>query len=75
MQEFIQYNAADSGRLSCRVQLVYKDSGGHDGDSFQVNTIARDGYDCVEEPLVKAIVEQHSQHRDHKTAAVADVVE
>ena len=48
--------------LLCRVQLVYTTHGASDGAPVKIDTITRDGYDCVEQPLVQAIVNHHSQH-------------
>lgn len=47
-------------QLLCRVQLVHRDD---DGDGFTVETITRDGFDCVEDPLVQAVIAQHDKHR------------
>eukprot|EP00892_Ulva_mutabilis_P007676 jgi/Ulvmu1/5280/UM022_0074.1 len=44
---------------SHRVQVVSRTG---DGETFTVDTITRDEFDCVEEPLVAAIVGHHTKH-------------
>lgn len=48
--------------------LVCVRKGSDERDSFDVDTVTRDGYVCIEEPLAKAIVNLHRQHSDCNSA-------